>query len=184
MIEWKRALKSWEEGNTKGDGKRSIRYVSEKRFFIRDGVSKAICFPSFKIQTLSPISSASSMFYVDIRIEYFFLRLMRHSQTLFLEMGSKLAVGSSNIISFASPIRAIAIEINLLFPALSFSTFWSKSSSIKNYSDNSLIILGHFSRIIFRNMHVIYRCSLKVSSPNRKSCYWQSLKFSLASDID
>ena len=177
-------VKSFGVGREYGAGNTSRRQASEKRRLISAGESKAMSFPSQRMQTLSPNISASSMFYVDIRIVYSFLRLMRASQTLFLEVGSRLAVGSSIIINFASPINAIAIDISLLFPALSQSTRSSRKSVTQNRSDSSSIIVFHLLFSMFLRMHVNYRCSLKVRESKRKSCYQQSLICSLATDLD
>jgi len=62
------------------------------------------------------------MFCVVMSTEYYFFISIRASHTLFLDTGSRLAVGSSMINNFASPIRAIAIDINLFYPELNFST--------------------------------------------------------------
>ena len=156
-------MKSLGVGREQGAGKTSRRQASEKRRLISDGVSKARDFPSQRMHTLSPRISASSMFQVEIRIVYSFLRFIRASHTLFLETGSRLAVGSSMIINFASPINAIAIDISLLLPALSQSTRNSKKSLTQNISVSSSIIVFHLLRSIFLRMHVNYKCSLKVS---------------------
>ncbi len=60
------------------------------------------------------------MFYVVTNIALSCLILLINSQTFDLAIKSRLAVGSSNINTFASPTRAIAIDNNRLAPPESY----------------------------------------------------------------
>ena len=80
------------------------------------GVSHLIFTPSLIMQICVPIFSASSIYYVEMRIarlEVLFsatTKRERRRHIFSLDLKSKLEVGSSMIMSFASPIRDIAME--------------------------------------------------------------------------
>jgi hypothetical protein len=94
------------------------------------------------------------------------------------DLRSRLEVGSSRIMNLASPINAIAIESFLLAPGDKYLTYLSISSTIStSLAFNSI----HFSISAFfpipLSLQTSLRCSLQVSSSNKKSFYWHNLTY-------
>ena len=126
------------------------------------------------IHTLLPIESASSICYVDINIHLLeFLDeaiFLIRSQIFSLDLRSKLDVGSSSIINFASPINAIAIESFLLAPGDRNLTYLSSSLKIST-SYALLLIVFYIDSVseIPLSLQISFKCSSTVSSSKRKS---------------
>ncbi len=111
------------------------------------------------------------------RSEFFAIFLIR-CHIFSRDLRSRLEVGSSRIINFASPINAIAIESFLFAPGeMNFTYLLISLSRVTSF----IFSLTHFSMSLFYNiplsLQTSSRCSLQVNSSNKNSFCWHNLTY-------
>ena len=122
---------------------------------------------------LSESSSASSRCYELIIIERPSLMILMRAHTCLLDSTSSPEVGSSRIISFEPPTKAIASESFLFMPPDRFLDILSLCSFSITISRMRSISASFYSAGISLSSQTKFRCSWQVSSSKSTSNCWQ-----------